>query len=149
MNTRRRVVAVGIVVAGLIACVALYFYQKPSEKVISQQAEFNVMAVDIFNEFDKNEAVANKKYLNKVVSVAGKIADITAVDSLGINIILRADNPLFGVSCQVPSGSPDSKLKVGDQVKITGLCTGKLMDVVLVKCRVENKSEKVKELNHI
>jgi hypothetical protein len=144
MNRNRKLLGAGIVVAGLIACLALYFYQKPSEKVISEQAEFNVKAVDIFNEFDKNEAVANKKYLNKVVSVDGKIADISAVDSLGINIILRADNPLFGVSCQVPSGSRDARLKVGDQVQITGLCTGKLMDVVLVKCRVENKSEKVK-----
>jgi hypothetical protein len=144
MNTKRKVLALGIVVAGIIACAALYMYQKPSEKVTTDEAQFNVKAVDIFNEFDKNEAVANKKYLNKVVSVAGKIADITAVDSLGFNIILRADNPLFGVSCQVPSGSRDSSLKVGDQVQITGLCTGKLMDVVLVKCRVENKSEKVK-----
>jgi hypothetical protein len=144
MSKKRRIVGVGIIVAGILSCLALYMYQKPSEKVITQKAEFNVKARDIFNEFDQNESKANKKYLNKVVSVQGEISDISAVDSVGINIMLTADNPLFGVSCQLPSGAPDSSLKVGDRVQITGLCTGKLMDVVLVKCRVDGKNERVK-----
>ncbi len=143
MNNKRKILGIGIMVAGLIASVALYMYQKPADKVVTEEAEYSVNAVDIFNEFDSNEAQANKKYLNKVVTVAGEIADISAVDSVGINIVLISDNPLFGVSCLLPSGVPDSSLKIGDHIQITGLCTGKLMDVVLVKCRID-KTEKVK-----
>ena len=144
MSYKRKILGFGIIIAGIVACLGLYLFQKPAERVITQDAEFNVKATDIFNEFDKNESLANKKYLNKIVSVKGEISDISAVDSVGINVMLTADNPLFGVSCQLPFGAPDSSLKVGDEVQITGLCTGKLMDVVLVRCRVENKHEKVK-----
>jgi hypothetical protein len=143
MNSKRKILGIGIMVAGVIASVALYLYQKPADRVVTQDAEYSVNAIDIFNEFDANEAQANKKYLNKVVSVAGEVSDISAVDSIGINIVLTSENPLFGVSCQLPFGAPDSSVKVGDLVQITGLCTGKLMDVVLVRCRIE-KTGKVK-----
>lgn len=144
MNRKRQILGIGIVVAGVIASIALYLFQKPSENVVSDDAEFSVNAVDIFSEFESNEAKANRKYLNKVVSVAGEISDISAVDSVGINIVLNSKNPLFGVSCQLPWGAPDSSVKVGDVVQITGLCTGKLMDVVLVKCRIE-KTDKARD----
>ena len=137
---KRRVIAIIIVFSALGVSAAIYMYQKPPEKVVSSRADFTVDATELFAEFDKSEAQANQKYLNKIVTVKGTVADVSAVDSLGVNLILATGNPLFGISCQLPSGVPGNGIKDGEQVTVTGLCTGKLMDVVLVKCRLENQN---------
>jgi hypothetical protein len=117
--------------------IAVYLYQKPVDRVVSDEADFEVTAVELFTAFDENEASANEKYVNKVITVRGVIEDISASDSLGLNIILASGSPMFGVSCQLPDVDESIPLKAGGEVTITGLCTGKLMDVVLVRCRIE------------
>src|SRR5688572_17209501 len=136
--TMKTQIIVGIMLlCALGVSTGIYMYQKPSEKIVTGEASYVVRAADLFNDFDNNEAVANEKYLNKVITVQGKVAEISAGDSLGVNIILASSNPLFGVSCQLPAGRSNNGINAGDEISVTGLCTGKLMDVVLVKCRVE------------
>jgi hypothetical protein len=117
--------------------VGFYMYQKPSEQVVSAAAAYEVDAVNLFREYHEDEAKANRKYLNRVISVTGKITDVSAVDSLGINVVLETDDPMFGVNCQLPLGDEGHPLRSGEEVTVKGLCTGKLMDVVLIKCLIE------------
>lgn len=132
-------VIIGIVFIGVLAVSAGFFlYQKPSEKTVSSKAAYTVQALQLFNEFNDNETAANEKYLNQILLVEGRIADISAVDSVGLTILLETSNPLFGVSCQLPEGLGGKELKRGDHARIRGLCTGKLMDVVLTKCVLED-----------
>jgi len=134
---RKLIIAVSFfVVLGL--CAGFFLYHKPTEKRVTGKADYSVKATQLFTEFSANESAANGKYLNKVVSVSGVITEISAVDSLGISILLETGNPLFGVSCQFPSGNNGKLPARGSNIKIKGLCTGKLMDVVLVKCVFEN-----------
>jgi hypothetical protein len=125
-----------VVVAAVIAVVT-YLYQKPTEKTVSGEAAYALDAATLFNEFNEDEAKANEKYVNKVIAVKGTISEVMMADSIGMNIMLASQNPVFGVSCQVP-GQSKTALKEGDEIEIKGLCTGKLMDVVLIKCVVEN-----------
>ena len=118
---------------------AMYLYNKPSELSVSGRAAYTVSASEIFTEFETNEAQANKKFLNQIVSVTGQVTDVRAVDSVGVNITLGTGNGIFGVSCQVADPREANGLRNGQQVKIKGLCTGMLMDVVLVKCVIEKK----------
>lgn len=130
---------IGIIFIGVIAVSAGFFmYQKPSEKTVGRKAAYTVQAMELFNEFNDHEASANEKYLNKILLVEGRIAEISAVDSVGLTILLETSNPLFGVSCQLPEGLGGRTLKRGENARIRGLCTGKLMDVVLIKCVLEN-----------
>ena len=39
-----------------------------------------------------------------------------------------------GVSCEMQDTSGTENIKAGDSVTIKGVCTGVLMDVVLVRC---------------
>jgi len=132
-------IIIGLLFIGVLGISAGFFlYQKPAEKTVSGKAEFRTTAMQLFNEFDADEALANKKYLNRIISVRGTISEIAAVDSAGLSIVLETSNPLFGVSCQLSQEQGKNLLKRGQVVELKGLCTGKLMDVVLVRCVVEN-----------
>ena len=134
---KTKVVVGALVIALIGVSSAFYLYRKPAEHVVTANSVYTLSADQLFKEFQLSEATANQKYLNQVITVKGRIADLSAVDSLGINIVLATDNPLFGVNCQVPGGDESGTLKPGDKVSIKGLCTGILMDVVLIKCRIE------------
>jgi hypothetical protein len=140
---KRKILIAIVIVTGLAIALAVSMYKKPSEKVVTADAEYTLTSASLFNEFEINENSANEKYLNKVVAVSGRITDISLSDSSNLNVVLSADDQLFGVSCQFPGQTEKNKMKRGDEVLIKGLCTGKLMDVVLVRCVLEKQNKKI------
>ena len=90
-----------------------------------------------FNEFSKDETAANTKYLDKVVSIEGIVTNIAVEDGLNI-VTLKTASDMFGVVCKVESDDDKVKtLKAGDEIRIKGVCTGMLMDVIMVRCVIE------------
>ena len=131
-------IVIGLVFLSVLGGSAGFFmYQKPAEKTVSAKPAYTIQASTLFNEYSDDEAAANEKYLNKVLLVEGRTTNISGVDSVGLSVLLETSNPLFGVSCQLPEGDKEKILKLGNHVRIKGLCTGKLMDVVLVRCVLE------------
>ena len=135
---KTKFIIAALFIATLVFSFGVYMYFKPAEKVVLTEASYEVDAESIFQEFSDNESEANKKYLNKVITVEGKVSEMLTIDSAGLNVTLSTDNPMFGVSCQLPMETDQTSLRIGDDVRIKGLCTGKLMDVVLVKCVIED-----------
>lgn len=113
--------------------VGAYLFNKPRQSIIDVQAEASIAADALVSEFETDESNSNKMYLGKVIEVTG-IVDATNTDANGIlNITLRGGD-LAGVGCQLEKNGTTKKLVVGDKVTIKGICTGILMDVVLVDC---------------
>jgi hypothetical protein len=139
---KKRIIIGSIVVAVFALAVAVYQYQRRSKNTVDGDPAYTTTASELFKEFDANEDSANAKYLNKVILVRGEIVDMTPIDSANLNIVLGTTDPIFGVSCQLPAAN-QNKLKVGESVNVKGLCTGKLMDVVLVKCVIEKQNLRV------
>jgi hypothetical protein len=139
MHMKNQVLFGLIMLVILCSGAAMYLYNKPSESYVTGKPVYTVSASEIFLEFETNEQAANEKYLNKIISVTGQIADVQAVDSVGVNITLGTGNGIFGVSCQVADPREGNGLRGGQSIRIKGLCTGMLMDVVLVKCVIEKK----------
>jgi hypothetical protein len=140
---RRKIVIGSVFIMVLAISAGFFLYNKPSERIVSAKARYSLHATQLYNEFDKSEAAANAKYLNTVVSVRGVIREISPVDRKGVTIVLETKNPLFGVSCQLPNGNKGEILRRGQEVQVKGLCTGKLMDVVLMKCIIQTKNKQL------
>lgn len=124
-----------ISIAGLIF---YYLYSKPVDSLENVKPTATLTADSIFLLFEQNEMKSNDVYLNKVISVSGKIQNVLA-DTSGVAITLQTSSGLFGVTCKMDETNLDiSQYSEGQTVKIKGLCTGYLMDVILIRCVMES-----------
>lgn len=119
-----------------------YLYNKPHQGIGDETPAYDLKAEILINEYNTDEAKANEKYLGKVVAVSGVIAEKSKDKEGNISVTLQGRD-LSGIGCQF---EPDAQknlagLKEGQEIKIKGICTGVLMDVVLVDCVIENDNQ--------
>jgi tRNA_anti-like len=85
-------------------------------------------------DYKKNEAEADDKYLEKTITVTGTIESISHLAG-EITIALKELNEMAGVLCYFPLNVIDTSLiKVGSEVTIKGKCQGYFIDVLLTDC---------------
>ncbi len=116
---------------------AYYYYNKPVEKTISATADVTVSAEKLYADYAANEEQANAMYLNKVLLVTGKLGSVSESDSVTVTYSLDTADPMATVTCNVDKSMIEKNPEPGTDIRIKGLCTGLLMDVVLVKCSIE------------
>lgn len=128
-----------LLVAAIAGGFGLYQYYKPVSSLATVTPEFSTDAHSLFNDFLIDEDAANKKYLGKVIEITGNVKNSIAADSMKYVVGIDAGDEMFGVSCEVNTEKNPSvkNLKTGDKIKVKGTCSGKLMDVVLVNCFIE------------
>jgi hypothetical protein len=96
---------------------------------------FTKTAFELVKEFESGEDSANKIYNDKILSVHGRIIKIENNDSMH-NVLLMGTSAMSGVFCQFEKNDPGvfEKKKVGDEIRVKGVCTGVLLDVILNRC---------------
>ncbi len=111
---------------------AYYLFNKPVAGLAKARTDYEISAVDILEYFENDEEQANIKYLDKVLEVTGKVEKIEKKENI-YNIYLLTDNMMSSVICELDEKVQTISIIEGDQVTIKGLCTGYLMDVVLIR----------------
>ncbi len=94
-------------------------------------------AMDLLHEFETDENYANRQYNDKVIRVTGRVVKIEQDDGTQ-EVLLGQLSSVGGILCRF--GQPhaqEKKVKPGEEVTIKGVCTGMLMDVILVRCVLE------------
>ena len=126
-----------IIIIGLLFL--LNQYNKPSVDVTNLDADLVINVDEILKDFQKDEEKANLKYTNNIIEVHGEISKISTVDG-NATITLKDNQFDSNVICNVqPQENKEVlQLKKGDQISLKGICTGYLLDVILVKCVIEN-----------
>jgi hypothetical protein len=108
-----------------------FIWNKPQANVAKIEG-IKIEAATLFNEYISNEKAANQKYLEKILEVTGVVTSITKnAEGLAV-ILLKADDPMFGINCTMEGKA--NNIKEGEQVTLKGICTGYLTDVVLIRC---------------
>ena len=135
----KRIIALLVIILGSAFSYGYYLFHKPHQGVANKEAAYTMESRQLFNEFDQNESMANKKYLGKVVCVSGRVAD-KAVDAKGSFSLILEGGEMAGVGCQFDKSvlKEVETIKKGQVIKVKGVCTGMLMDVVLVDCVTED-----------
>ncbi|MBK9982930.1 MAG: hypothetical protein IPP15_11005 [Saprospiraceae bacterium] len=126
-----------IVLAVIGASYGYYMYNKPVESLENKDADVTISADQLIADYESDEKTANEKYLGKVVVVSGKIAEITNEEGKK-KVNLETSNPISAVICEMEENKKTEKLKAGDMVKVKGMCSGYLSDVILVQSVVVN-----------
>lgn len=131
-------IIIAIIVLGIVGAIVGYkMYNKPHVDVAEASADIRISANEILNEFSNDETKANTKYLDKIVAVQGEVSSIKTEKEKGI-ITLKTNDDFGSILCHLSEASTKNMndLKVGQNIIVKGICTGFLMDVVLVKSEI-------------
>jgi hypothetical protein len=138
MKTKK--IIIGILVLGILsAFVAYKMYNKPHLNVGEASADISISAEKILGDFSADEMTANLKYLEKIIEVKGVISELNIEKQKGI-ITLKTTDDFGSVLCHLSEEATKkmSVFQVGEIITVKGICTGYLMDVILIKSEIIN-----------
>lgn len=130
----------GFILLAVIALLILYYTFQPHRNVAALKPDFSLSAKELFQQFDLNEILSNKTYIDKVIEVNGKVLDTKKTDT-SANVQLETENGKGTINCSFI-------LKKEDQFQlplintyciIKGRCSGFLIDVNLVDCIIQQQ----------
>lgn len=125
MSKKRTIVGSIVVVIMMAAIYAWYQYNRTVQGLADVGADYSVDASALINEFVSNEEVAQKKYLNKILSVKGIIKGVEPGESTG-TVVLGDTTNMNGVRCVLDSvaNATTGSLPRGTVITIKGAITG-------------------------
>ncbi len=126
----KKVLLVLLALAALGAGIGFYMFNKPLTSTQSMKTDHKIQANALLTAFEENEIEANAKYLDKVIEMTGEIDKVEIKDEK-TSVYIATDNPLSSIIFQLEQ--PLEDLSEGQVVTLKGICTGYLMDVVLVR----------------
>jgi len=130
-----------LVIAALIVT-GFYFiwaqYHRKHADTTDLTATVRKEAMSLIKEFESDETAASLKYNGKVISVKGAVLKVENNNDKR-NLILGDKSSAAGVICEFqPEHKSDAgKIIPGQQISVKGICTGMLLDVVMVRCVLE------------
>ncbi|MCJ7467483.1 MAG: OB-fold putative lipoprotein [Maribacter sp.] len=122
-----------VAVLGLL--VSLYYYNKPHVDVKHSEAAYILTVQNLIDEYQTDENESDKKYSENVIQVQGTVFEISTLKGNSV-ITLKDEGFESSIICHMlPEDNKRAlQLKMGDEINIKGICTGYLMDVIMVRC---------------
>ena len=108
---------------------------------VEETAPDLIISVDqILSDYQNNEEQANKSYTDKIVQLKGEISKISIQDGKAtFTLISPSFDATVICSFQAEENRNVLSFKKGDEISLKGICTGYLLDVVLVNCVILNR----------
>lgn len=126
--------AIAIVAGGIYAWSE---YNRGLADTGSMPVKETVTAQAIFEAFSADEKAATAKYVGpaeQVIAVSGTIRSIAPSADGRTNVTLETGDAMAGVACEFEGDMIPSSWKANDPVTIKGICTGMLLDIVIIRC---------------
>ena len=123
MSKKRTIIGGIVVVIALAGGYGWYQFNRKVQGLANVRADFSVNATDLIKEFVSSEDAANKRYLNKILSVKGIVKNVESAQS---TIVLGDTSDMSGVRCVIDStaNSTIGSLQKGAVITIKGAITG-------------------------
>lgn len=130
-----------IAVAATVAVVGGIFawteYSRGVAGVEDMTSVAKLQAPELLAEFAADEADATAKFVGtkeQAIEVTGTIRSMENADDGKVTVVLETDDALAGIVCEFAASDVPETWRAGATVTVKGICTGMLMDVVLVRC---------------
>ena len=82
----KRILIAILVIAVILAGVYWYVATEKFSDTKNKEASYTVNALDLIHEFVLNDSAANKKYIEKIITVNGRISELEAPDTSTVNV---------------------------------------------------------------
>ncbi len=135
--SKKRILFIVLIIGVIGAFVGYKISNKSHLDISAATPKINIKATQLIDDFLLDETIANTKYLDKLIAVTGTISSFKIEDEKAI-ISLMTNDDFGSVLCHLSKEATQNlpELKVGNTIQIKGICTGFLMDVILVRCEI-------------
>lgn len=145
MSGKKRIL---LAVLLIIVAAAIYVYReynRTNVNISTAKPEFTLSAPELITAFTGDDSVASKKYVGKVISVAGMVKNVDQDDRGFYTLSLGDTSSVSSVRCSVDSMYTDlaASIKPGMNVVVKGNCTGYNedellgLDIIFNRCIIE------------
>lgn len=123
----------------LALIVSISYFNKPHVNVEKSDADYFLTSQNLIEEYEKDEVTTDRKYSEKILQVEGIIYELSTLKGSRV-ITLRNEDLESNITCYItPEENVNTlNLKIGQDIVIKGICTGYLLDVIMVKCVLVN-----------
>ncbi|MFY0594579.1 OB-fold protein [Roseivirga sp.] len=138
---KKKSILIIVIIVGLIAAYLVYDnFLRTAPAMKRLDADHQVNAVQLYNEFDANEEASNQKYLNKIVEVTGEISEIeTPEGSLPIISLKTGGFGVIKCTMEAPLDNEElQKIRLNSSITLKAECIGLLLDVLLIRGIINN-----------
>ncbi|WP_299896496.1 hypothetical protein [uncultured Aquimarina sp.] len=116
----------------VVSIITVKIYNKPFINIAESKPSLSLASEALLSDFINDESTANTMYLEELIQVNGTITAIEKGKDGNDIITLGNENTIGSIICHLSKN--EKNLKTGQEISIKGICTGYLMDVILVKC---------------
>jgi len=143
MSNATKILILTSFLLAVIVLIGVVMWNKPHRDV-EDASTIKTTPDDLYNEFVKDSAQAKTKFINKVVSVSGEIAETFANEQYQTVVQLKTSTPNVFINCTFEQ--KEVSVKKGMTIAVKGICDGYNSgdaemglpgDVVLVRCYVK------------
>ncbi len=126
-------IRVFFIICGVLAAGAVLFVLYMPHRNIQHETPVIVSTSELVEAYQKDEASANSKFLDKAIQVTGTINEVETNSDGQTVVSLSGPTPLSGVRCTLKK---KQAVETGKTLTLKGRCTGYLSDVVIVDCLI-------------
>jgi hypothetical protein len=104
-----------------------------SEMVVKEQVPASIL----MESFLLDEAAATARFVGaseQLILVEGEVRTIEPSGPGLKNVVLATDDEMAGIVCEFSEADVPKDWKAGSAVGVKGICTGMLLDVILIRC---------------
>lgn len=102
-----------------------YIFTEKFSDTAKHEADYTVNAMDFIKEFQLNDSAANKKYIEKIITVNGTVSEIELADtSVNIKFIDSTSGDYVIFAFQQQHLNEAKNLQEGKQASVKGSCSG-------------------------
>src|SRR5687768_123717 len=117
----KKLLVAALILIGIAAAIYWYIATEKFADTKERKAAYTVNAIDFIREFEKDETAANKKYVDKIITVNGTVSEIEAADTtVNIKFIDTASGSYAIFAFQEQYVAEAKTVKIGDPVSIKG-----------------------------
>jgi hypothetical protein len=124
---KRKIVLLIIVLAsGIIGWYGFKEYIRTNKDLGNVNADVKISAVDLIKEYEKNDSLANSKYLGRIIETNGNIKAIEKDENGYYTIVLADAGTMSSVRCSIDTVHREdaAQLVIGSSATVRGVCTG-------------------------
>jgi len=116
-----------------MSCIFLSCGLNEHKDLSKVEPAYEVTVQELLTAFETDEEEANKKYAGEVIEWKGTIKDIV-VSEHETTLYFGIEGYLGGVSAEMDPSKLVVEPSVGETITVRGICSGKLIDVVISRC---------------